>query len=115
LSDQVLEKLESIENRIEDLENTVKGGNQPENKIYVSANDHHGQTPVIKTLIKEAKKGGKHDGLETGQVAALLQKEGHDRSRQAVLDLMRRMEQEYRPAKFKKGKSNQASRLLWIP
>jgi len=118
VSQELAQQLDRLEEKIDGLQDEVKdlnGGSQPDEQIHVSAGKTHGQSDVIKTLIKEMKKGDDYDGLEAGQVEALLQKEGHKRSRQAVLNLMRRLEQEYRPAKFKSGKSNKASQILWIP
>jgi len=114
MSDAVLEKLEEMDQRLQQIENVVKGGNQPDSKLQVEKNGGPGCKPVA-LIMKEARQGGKFNGVEVGTAESILQREGHDRRRKAVLNLMRRISEEFPKFKFRKGNSTRGSELQFHP
>ena len=114
--DQVLEKLESLEEKIDGLQEdmkTVKGGKQPEDKL--SLRDGTTLTDYTEEIIQEVKNGNKHNGLEAGSVETILDRHGFERKRKSVLNFMRKIRDEIPNMKFVKGSSTKGSELQFHP
>lgn len=108
--DQKLGKVDELEDDLQEIKNLVKGGDQPSSKLIVKKNGGPG-CPTIGKVMKQVKNGGKYDGLSVSQVENILEENGHDRSRKSVLNLMRKISDEFENFKFRKGNSTRASEL----
>ena len=113
VSEQVLEKLEDIDNRLRELEKTVKGGKQPSSKLKIAENGSF--TDYTKEIVKGARKGDKHDGIEVGSVETILEKHDIERERKSVLRFMRKITDQIDNMKFRKGNSTRGSELQFHP
>jgi len=108
-NEAVMQKLESLEQKIDDLEKTVKGGSQPGDNLSLTKGTAF--APYTEEIIEETKKGGKFDGLQVGSVESILEKHDMKRRRKANLRFMRQISEEIPGFKFRKGNSTRGSEL----
>lgn len=110
-------KKQNVELREElnDLKKIVQGGKQPDEHLKVLGPQGGVGHPAIGKVMKAAKDGGQHSGVEAGQVENILDAEGFDRTRKSVLNIMRKIADNFPPFKFRKGNSSRGSQLHYQP
>ena len=121
----VEKKLEHLEGEIETIKKKIDkigqqvGVNQPSGKIKVSktVTDVDGNLKTVSgcdAIRKLREKLRERGQLKTPEVQAIIEKEGYSRSRNAILTLMRRLDEDFDDVKFNDNqpKKNAAYKLI---
>lgn len=109
---ELAEKQEMIRKQVERNEKLIKGGNQPSKQLKIEENGGPGCLAVGKVMQK-AKKGAVHKGVTSSEAEDILQDQGYDRSRQAVLNMMQKISTKFPGFAYKKRKSEGKENVLF--
>jgi hypothetical protein len=113
MSEEVLQKLEEMEERLDRIEKTVKGGDQPSTHLKVEKNGGPGCKEVA-LIMKKTREGGKFNGVKTGEAMSILEELGHERTDEAVRRLLKRIAEEFPSYKIK-DRNGEAFHLQYHP
>lgn len=113
---QKLSELENdnqiIQENQEEIKNLIKGGTQPDKQLKVVQNGGPGCKEVA-MIMKRARMGAKHQGISSTETLNLLKEQGIERSRQSVLNILDRIEDEFPNYHLRKGDSSKPTALFY--
>lgn len=111
----VLDRLDELEQKMDTLIKLEKGGNQPSSNYKVQKKNG-APTDMAVSIMKEARKGGKYDGVPAGMVENLIEeKVGKEPSRTTTLKVMQKIGKKFSNYKHKSGSGGEASELYHQP
>lgn len=109
---ELAERQELIKQQVERNEKLIKGGNQPSKQLKIEENGGPGCLAVGK-VMQAAKKGAVHKGVTSSEAEKILEDQGYDRSRQAVLNMMQKISNKFSGFRYKKRKSEGKENVLF--
>jgi len=109
---EIAERQELIKKQVERNEKLIKGGNQPSKQLRVEQNGGPGCLAVGK-VMQSAKSGAVHKGVTSSEAEKILEDEGYERSRQAVLNMMQKISDKFSGFVYKKRKSEGKENVLF--
>jgi hypothetical protein len=103
------EENEVLRENQDELKNLVKGGSQPSKQLQIEQNGGPGCKEVA-LIMKEARQGR---GISSSEAENLLEREGVERSRQTVLNILERISDEFPKYGIRKGSSSKPTALYF--